>query len=238
MKLLTKQELTERKAEEQRREIDEGLKIARQVDRLRETKAEEEASLLRFRTESIKKIQSEITELGAKRDDLANQVARLEKEREVSLIPVTELEEQAAGLLEEAKRELENARLERLNVEQESKETAGVKKTLEIKQEQAETLRQRAEELAQERMAALDEAEKERLKAIRVRAHAEAYAEAMESDLEERNNSLIVKEEAFILRVSAVDALQKRLRKKEIQLNDREKTLEREFNRLKKKNGN
>jgi len=56
MRLLAKREVDQRKSVERARDIDEGMKLARQVDTLRETKAEEEASLARFRTESISKI--------------------------------------------------------------------------------------------------------------------------------------------------------------------------------------
>ena len=70
MKLLKKSEINTLKAQERKAEIDQGLKLSRRVDVLRETAAQEEASLEAFRRSSIKAINEEIKQLTYVRDSL------------------------------------------------------------------------------------------------------------------------------------------------------------------------
>lgn len=70
MKLLSKSDVQKAKSLDRQREIDEGLKLARRVDALREIAAAEESSLAKFRIETIAKIHDEISILAAKRDEL------------------------------------------------------------------------------------------------------------------------------------------------------------------------
>ena len=88
IKLLAKRDIDAAKAKERSLEVAEGLKLANRVDGLRETQAQEEASLQRFRTETIKKINEEITESTAKRDSLLTEVKTLQADRERALIPL------------------------------------------------------------------------------------------------------------------------------------------------------
>lgn len=60
IKLLAKSEVDRLKASEQRVAVEEGLKVARRVDRLREVSADTEAAYKKFRDESIAKINEEI----------------------------------------------------------------------------------------------------------------------------------------------------------------------------------
>jgi hypothetical protein len=60
MKIRDKLEISTAKAREKQKEIEEGAKIAKTIDVLRETKAREESSLRKFRDESLKRIQEEI----------------------------------------------------------------------------------------------------------------------------------------------------------------------------------
>lgn len=92
MKLLKKQEVDRLKAEERRQQIEEGLKVARQVDTLREVRAAEEESLQKFRRETVGSISKEITELTLKRDALKVEVAVLEGKRVVALKPLKDKE--------------------------------------------------------------------------------------------------------------------------------------------------
>ena len=63
IKLLTKQEINLRKANEKRLEIEEGRKLASRVDNLRELVAQEEASLASFRAKTVANIGAEIKKL-------------------------------------------------------------------------------------------------------------------------------------------------------------------------------
>lgn len=70
MKLLPKQLINTDKATERKKEIDEGLALARKVDTLRELKATEEQELLKWRESSLKTIQYEIDQFLEKRESL------------------------------------------------------------------------------------------------------------------------------------------------------------------------
>lgn len=82
MRLLPKSEIDKAKASERKQEIDEGIKLARRVDNLREIVAAEEASLRKFRNDTVKVIYDEITQETIKLDALKGEVLRARKERE------------------------------------------------------------------------------------------------------------------------------------------------------------
>lgn len=105
MRLLKKKEIDKLKAADRKREIDEGVKLARRVDGLRETSAKEEASLEQYRTATLASIGAEIIEATNKRDTLSKEVKEYEERKTVALVPLTaqwkELEEEKATLAEE-----------------------------------------------------------------------------------------------------------------------------------------
>lgn len=82
MRLLPKSEIDRAKATEKKREIDEGLKIAQRIDNLRETQAETETALEKWRRETVALIHEEISKEAYKRDELKGLNARLERERD------------------------------------------------------------------------------------------------------------------------------------------------------------
>jgi acyl carrier protein phosphodiesterase len=76
-RLLDKKRIAASLADERRLEIDKGIKLAKKIDFLRETLAEEETKLERFRTETVKKVQIEIDMLIHERDRLKQEITRL-----------------------------------------------------------------------------------------------------------------------------------------------------------------
>jgi hypothetical protein len=77
MRLLKKSEVNERRVVEMRQQADEGLKLAKRIDALRETLAEEELSLRDFRNKEVSRINLEIEELTARRDALSREIEGL-----------------------------------------------------------------------------------------------------------------------------------------------------------------
>lgn len=96
MKLLSKKEINTATAKSQKQTYDEGIKLARRVDGLREVAAAEEASLEKFRRETLARIHEEITQETSKRDSLRQEVFRLQKEREEAIKPLDSLGERLA----------------------------------------------------------------------------------------------------------------------------------------------
>jgi hypothetical protein len=79
MKLLEKNEISKIKGIERKMEIDEGIKLAKRVDTLRELSAKEQTSLSKFRDESLKQIRIEIDSLITERNNLILENKELEK---------------------------------------------------------------------------------------------------------------------------------------------------------------
>lgn len=80
MKLLTKQNVSDLKAVERKREIDEGAKLASKVDKLRELSSAEQARLSKFQQDTLSQIKKEIDLEIERKEVLKRENAELEKE--------------------------------------------------------------------------------------------------------------------------------------------------------------
>lgn len=81
MNLLPKKEIDLQKSSERKMEIDQGASLAKKVDALRELAAKEQQNLIRFRNESLGKVQVEIAELLAERDGISRDIESLRSDR-------------------------------------------------------------------------------------------------------------------------------------------------------------
>lgn len=72
MKLLAKSDIQKAKSIERQQLVNEGLKLAKRVDDLREVVAEEEQTLENFRRETLKEIHRQIRIEQAKLDKIIN----------------------------------------------------------------------------------------------------------------------------------------------------------------------
>jgi hypothetical protein len=82
IKLLSKQEINQRQALQRHAEIEEGRKLAKRVDNLREIAVQEEASLASFRAKTLKAINEEIKKATKEHEVVLNQVKELRSELE------------------------------------------------------------------------------------------------------------------------------------------------------------
>lgn len=82
MRLLPKSEVVKAKAAAQKRDIDEGVKIARRVDNLREVAAQEEESLEKFRREAVAKIHADIEKAQSELGTLQKEIRDTKRDRE------------------------------------------------------------------------------------------------------------------------------------------------------------
>ena len=90
MRLLDKKTVNTQVATERKQLIDAGLKLARKVDALRETKQEEEGNLERFRAESIARTKIEIDACIRQRDVLKEEIVSLLEAKRIASIPLTD----------------------------------------------------------------------------------------------------------------------------------------------------
>lgn len=89
-RLLSKREIDTAKAKDRQREIEEGMKIAKRVDVLRQTSASEEAGLDEFRRKQLAHIQSQIDPKILELQAIESEIRQRKQEREVLLRPLSE----------------------------------------------------------------------------------------------------------------------------------------------------
>jgi len=82
VKLLPKSKLEEQKAKEKFQQQEEGLKLARKVDSLRELHAQEEEKIATWRNETLEAVGKEISDLLTVKEKLISEIGRLTLEKE------------------------------------------------------------------------------------------------------------------------------------------------------------
>lgn len=90
MRLLPKSEIDRVQAEEQRRDVEEGVKLARRIDALREVVAQEEANLEEFRRKTVERIHGEISQSIEERDKARSEASFWRDERAKAQKPLDE----------------------------------------------------------------------------------------------------------------------------------------------------
>jgi len=234
MKLLTKSEQSKAKALEKNREIQEGLKLAKRVDALREISAQEDKALKEFRKNSLAEISKEISKEASKKEELEKEVKELEDRKTEALKPL-DLEWDKVKV---AKEELTRKEATLLNgiegYKAEYEEINRRNKDISNKEAHLATVA----DIAHDKH---DEAEK-LLKSAREQALAsKKVSEETEREAKTLINNALEKEKYIINREKAISVKEEELRNKEIELakqviaiRDREATLERNIKRLKK----
>lgn len=215
MKLLTKEQIQQQKSFERKQEIDEGVKLATRVDKLRELSAQEHTNLMRFRDESIKRIQIEIDRYIAQKTQLKREVDDLEEKRRIALIPLDE----EWNKLNKAKAEVDKAFLD-LDVLSGSL----AKQAREITQERIKVEHDKTRIADSKRSVSrnLKKSSRNLEESEAILAKAEYQAQKMEEKSVEKFKTLLMKEEE--------------LKYREVDLNNRDAFLKRKDEVINKKN--
>lgn len=234
IKLLPKHEINRLQAQEKRQTVEEGLKLANRVENLREIAAKEEASLASFRASTLKAIQKEITEATTERDGLLSQVNILRKELEVghSGLDVRQrgLEIKESDLLErETTLEKRILALETLVNEVGKRE-----KNSEMTLKRLQNAWQILTEMGQDVLTVYNEAKVALTVSYGKVDTIQGLVKAVEAELKTRDIEVASRERDVTIKEERLDQTAKLLRERELQLIDREQTLEREIKRLKK----
>lgn len=234
MKLLSKPEIAKHKALEQRQAIDEGMKIATRVDRLREVQSEEEASLKRFREKTLANIHAETT---IEQEKL--EVVRRERKEEES-----KRDEARKPLDEEWSKVREEGEANRKEAERLTNWSTELEKLAQDLDSAARLLKDEGERIHGERVessklfqdAADDRAEAKRSSEAARKTLTEAVQlkTAVEQELAQRDASVAASERRQSIRDEAQDKRELELNARETLLSDREQTLVRNL----KRNGN
>lgn len=88
MKLIDKKDIIVQKSQERKREIDEGVKLAKSVDTLRETHLKEQDGLKKFRDATLASIKSELDVLVNKKSTILDEIGTLEQRKRDALAPI------------------------------------------------------------------------------------------------------------------------------------------------------
>ena len=103
MRLMPKSKVSQANAVAKKKDIDEGVKLAKRIDGLRETLADEEQSLDKFRVAQIEGIKAETAPLEEYLGGLKKEIEELERTRAQLLIPLDEEWDKVNKLKEELK---------------------------------------------------------------------------------------------------------------------------------------
>lgn len=233
IRLLPKSEVDRKKAAEQKATIDEGAKLARRIDNLREVAAEEETALETFRVQSVSKINDDIKKKSEERDALDGQIAQKKQELKDAFKP---LEKERARLDQErssldARREAQDERESMLNDREER--VGRDKKAASDALARAET----AESVARARLLDADNSAKTALKAEKTatmaRDEAVAIREKLKVDFQRRDMIASSRERDVSIKEARLAKEQEELQKGWKLLKDRREMFEREIKRKK-----
>jgi hypothetical protein len=226
MRLLPKQEASILQASKKRAEIDEGLKLARRVDSLREIAATEEASLALFREKTLKAISADIKKLEDERSGVQTAVNTLRQEIAEGT-KVLDVRENALQQAELTFARHKTAFGERLNgikiVVSELKKLSELANSYYHKIISAIPL---VEAVKQQTATAYAEATQYLTQAIHTHDRVVKLEAEVIADLKTRDITVASKERDLMIRAEHLDTKEKNLRAKERLIIHREQTLE------------
>jgi hypothetical protein len=234
IKLLSKQEINQKQALQRHNEIEEGRKLAKRVDNLREIAVEEEASLASFRANTLKAINEEIKKASKEHEVVLNQVKELRSELETGFSELKKAENavklKEEDLVSREKQVEERVKLVKIK-EKQIKQGFEENLTIASRLEYANTQLLKVNmETDQKIQMANDMFEDSEFK----KGQMERLYERVMRELHDKDITIASKERDLIIRAGHLDERTESLRVKELNLLDREQTLEREFKRLKK----
>lgn len=233
MRLLAKREIDILKSTERTQVANEGLKLAKRIDALREVNAQEEASLAKFRNKTLGIITGEILSETAKKDGLKQEVQELEDRKAEALRPLTkelEMIKQSQQVLNEKSETLGNWR-----DELDTKDSELTEREIQVsfEEKRVKDMHTRTEGLLIETATIKDNAERQDILASETLRKAE-----QESSL--RIEKAMQREEWVAMREATSYSKEEELKEKEtelengfIRLRDRESTYARNISRLK-----
>jgi len=227
MLLPRKIDIERAKADAKRREIEEGIALAKKVQTIRELRIEQEEALRRWKEVTLKQIQQEIQEESAKKEDIIRQIDRAREElarlRKPLDIESNRLKEQSVLLVKQS----EDLQKDREELEKVKKSLSGKQKDIDetiIKVKNNEKATNNYKELALENK---NRAESELARARDYREYVEKESAKILTEAKKRK-------EEYEVGVRFLKAREKQVEQKERSISLREKTLERRIKNLQK----
>lgn len=234
MRLLPKSEIDKAKAAQQQRDVDEGLKLARRIDNLREVLAQEDANLQKFRRETVAKIGAEIAKLEQKKSTLTGEISHLNRERRQLMKPLDE----EWGKIHKANAQIDKRRGElsswEIIVSNRERDTKAAVKQAGEALAKAAIRDERTAELLEDADKASKKADSALKNAKEVEAKALALKEAVEKEFAERDMNMAARERGLDMREANIATSEAELAKEWELLEDRKKMFDRQIKRSQK----
>ncbi len=234
IKLLSKQEINQKQALQRHNEIEEGRKLAKRVDNLREIAVQEEASLASFRANTVKNINEEIKKATKEHEVVLAQVKELRGELETGFSELKKAErvldlkkDDIVSREKQIEERIQLVKDREKKIKKDFDENTTIASRLEYANAQLLKVNMEADEKIQLATDMFEDA------TLRHNQVDRLYSRVME-ELANKDIAIASKERDIIIRVGHLDERTEALRIKELNLIDREQTLEREFKRLKK----
>lgn len=233
MRLFKKDEINKIKESERAKEINEGLKLSRRIDGLRELAAREEENITKFKIQSCNEINNEIGALVKKKDALVSEISSLQNKLDALLLSISlerkELDELRKSLDEKDK--ILSEREERENLKEidiavalkNANDSEARNRTIE---EQSKRLHEKAFEEKTEATQSLERARLIEERAVKFKNDTEQELMMRDGVLTEREREIKIKEES-------ISDAEKEIAQEKIRLADQRATLERALDRIK-----
>lgn len=234
MHLLSKQEINTAKITERRQEIDEGVKLAKKVDALREVSAKEEANLSKFRSESLKQLKNDIEVLTRQKNVLQEELTRLEEDRKSLQKP---LDNKWAEFWEKSEKlNSKEKEIEARIVQLDQKESLQIKSDYELslKSDRLENYKSQIEKNLLDSIKVVEQAQLKLDKAQEKLEKIDILVEKESAELLKREGQVAVEERNSRILRESLNQRELKLNHREKFINDKYATLERTINRLKK----
>lgn len=233
MRLLPKSEMAQRKNDARKQEIDEGIRIAKRVDAVRETLLNEEQSLEKFRRETVALIHQQIIDERKVLKSLQAKVKNLTVKREQLLIPLDKEWAEIQQVKEQIESEQKEIEKSWLAISKQEKTynkliqeaTDSLVKTLQYE----EYSRTNLKEVSDMNIIARQDAEESQ----KIKERTYALHDAMVKELKQRDSQLASRERDCILKESKLLEKESALENGWKLLEDRKAMFERTINRLK-----
>lgn len=220
-----RQDILKAKNDATKKEIDEGIALATRIDKLRETKVNEEKALISWRHNSIKEIQKEI-------DEYLQVKNNLEEEIEVG-------KKYHRKLIEPVEKEWAEVNLEKSNNKKISEEIVKRIKEIEKKEKLLEIERQKISDLVIKTQENEKETEKNKSETIALKEMAQREYEIAREERENQSKyydtkiqEVIEREKEYTVALSVIAIRENEVKQKEVEIITRERNLERRIKNL------
>ncbi len=217
---------------DRQREIDEGAKLAKRVDSLRELSATEEKNLLTFREQAMETVRAELKPLHQEKAVLLQEIRELAVQKKLLQVPLDEKWEEitkAQKICDDWEQELTVRESAATHLEDDNKLRSATLKKRNVTITEKEAL---VQEIVYTATKMLADAKEVLAESRNEAQHAKMHAEVTLSALAERETALAVRERDVQIGKENNAKVRKANIEAHIQLADREATLERALKRI------